>query len=86
MSRSATTRTMIMSAMEVGMMNYSKYDADDRLEWILEAPAGSKDGDPAMLTMYKYDGSSSVIVATKEIISSWDSAYDFDTLDPFNLP
>jgi len=80
------SRNMIMTAMDSGMMTYTKYDLDERMLWIIEAPESAREGAPALLTEYKYNGLSHQIVATKETVVPWQVIYDFDDIDVNNLP
>ena len=75
---SRETGILINRGMTRGIQSFSVYDLLSRLIAFYETSVGSKTGDPAMVTEYKYDGNTSVIVATKESVTVWDSSYDFD--------
>ena len=77
---SRETGVLIEGGMQRGLQTFSIYDAESRLESFYEAPTNAKHGAPAFLTQYKYNLLTSVIIATKETVSVWDSSYDFDAL------
>ena len=86
MSGSRTTTSVINTAMKQGIQTYSIYDVHGRLSKIYETQRDQVADGPALLTEYKYDGTGSVLVATKESVVEWPIQYDFDSVDEFNLP
>lgn len=86
MNGSRTTNAVINTAMKQGIQTYSIYDVHGRLSKIYESANNSVANGPALLTEYKYDGTSSVLVATRERVVEWPIQYDFDSIDENNLP
>jgi len=78
------TRDMISSQLNNGQMVYNVYDASGRLSEVYEAPLFSVNGNPCLKTIIKYidgaAGTSRVILATKESLSTWNSSWDADSL------
>lgn len=77
---------LISTGLERGLQSFSVYDSLTRLIKIYESSPTVSSGGPAFLTEYKYDGDTSVLIATKESVVVWDSAWSFDNIDPYNLP
>lgn len=69
---------LIHNGLSKSLQTFSVYDVSGRLIEFHEARVSAKDGDPAFLTEYKYEGVTSTIIATKESVVKWDSSYDFD--------
>ena len=80
MGTSLESGIMISNAMKRGQQTYSIYDGISRLVAFYEAPINAKHGSGCFLTEYKYEGATSVIIATKESVAVWDSALEFDAL------
>lgn len=74
------TRDMIQSKLNEGIVTYSSYDVVGRLVKLDEAPIYVLNGDPCLVTEFKYDGATTKLVATKEYVSTWNSANHFDNL------
>lgn len=77
-STSRDSGTLIHSGLNRSLQTYSIYDIQGRLTHFYEAHVPTKQDGPAFLTEYKYVGTSSVLIATKETVVKWDSSYDFD--------
>jgi hypothetical protein len=56
--------------------SYITYDASSRMEYIYEARAVARHGEPCLVTRYVYDGVSTRIVKMKEYEGTWDSSWD----------
>lgn len=78
------TRDMIASQLSSGQMTYNVYDSSNRLSEVYEAPLTSGHGEPCLKTIIKYidgaSGTSRTILATKESVTTWNSAWDAETL------
>lgn len=55
---------------------HREYDGSNRLQYSYETLANTVDGGPALKSTYTYDGASERVVAMKEELSTWDSAWD----------
>jgi len=78
---SKTTKNMIITAMSQGMQTFSVYEVGTgRLFELWEAPLSVANGEPCLITYMKYDGTSSRIVATKEVVAQWDDTKSYDNV------
>jgi len=56
---------------------YVVLDGQDRPATFYQAPINSKHGDPCLVTQVEYkDGTSTIIVKSKETVGTWDSSYE----------
>ena len=80
MSSAIETLDLIRSGLLAGVMTYSVYDSANRLIEYYEAATDIEHGEPCLKSEYKYVGSTNIVLATRETVAQWDSAWDFDTL------
>jgi len=77
----AKSRETIKNRLAEGVMTFSIYDGVGRLLSLYEAAWNAKAEDPCLLTEFKYiDAGSRDVLATREAVVEWDSAWDFDSL------
>lgn len=50
--------------------------SDSRIKVIYEAPSDTQDGQECMKTIYTYIGTSSNVLTSKEVPSTWQAAFD----------
>jgi len=78
------TTDMIAAQLANGQMVYNIYDAAGRLSEVYEAPLTSLNGEPCLKTIIKYidgaGGTSRTILATKESVAAWNSAWNTESL------
>lgn len=55
---------------------FSLYDGSNRIVGFYVAPIAAKNGDKCQLTVYAYDGATTRVLKTKEILAIWDSTWD----------
>lgn len=60
------------------MKLYRTYDVNNRVDIQYETIIHIGDGGPCMKTTYKYDGTSSRVVAFREELDVWSSAYEIE--------
>lgn len=56
--------------------SFITYDELSRMEYVYEARANAKHGEPCMRTQYTYDSTSTRIVKMLEVETTWNSSYD----------
>ena len=76
-----TTADMIRSRLNRGTMTYSVYSPiSGLLTELYEAQWDAVHDEPCLLTEIKYITDSTNVLATKETVVGWNSAWDFDSL------
>lgn len=66
----------IAAQKDAPVKTHSEYDGSNRLQYLYSAPESAENGDPALKTVFTYDGATSRIVGTKEIAATWNSSWD----------
>lgn len=58
------------------MKAYYTYDGNGRLEYAYETGITAKEGDPALVTQYSYDGVTTRVKKFKEYMGAWPAGAD----------
>lgn len=67
-------RDFLKTNAKEGMKMYITYDGTNRMEYVYEAQASARDGDPCLRTQYVYAALTTRIVKMAETQSTWVSA------------
>jgi len=76
----ANTVENIRGRLNKGTMTYSVYDANHMLIELYEAQWDAHHGEPCLKTEFKYVTDTTRLMASRETVVGWDSAWDFDSL------
>lgn len=67
---------LFSAQMQEAVKTYSAYDGSNRIVGFYVAPVGARNGDQCQLTVYAYDGATTRVLKTKEILALWDATWD----------
>lgn len=79
-TKHAYSRDMIISQLSNGSKSFFVYNAINSVSIVYEAAMNTINGAPCLMTEYKYDTVTRLVLASRETVVEWDENWDFEAV------